>query len=284
MAAAIPSLILFVIFGGTGEGVQDAAMLTELKGQVGPSGLIFIIPFVLVLVSAFRGNTILTSLTWGILSGSLLLLLMGIPYTTIIDFNFAEGTISGALIDGIQGYFPLSIMLLFILAGSYIMEAAGLMDAMKDAFMKLIKGSVKRAELVIYAVTALFSVLITHNAASGITVSSFVREIGKAYDSHGYRRANLLDGIIASLAGVIPWGGHVLLTFATIGMVRESYDFIPAVTAVEIVPYILHGWALPLVMLIAVLTGWGLRFTGENGEELTKEEYQKNKLGHELEA
>lgn len=279
ITAAIPAFIIFTIFGGTGEGVQNPEVLAELQQQVGPSGLIFIVPFVIVLVSAFRGNHILTSLTWGIISGSVLILLMGIPFTEIISFNFEEGIIEGALINGIEGYFPLSIMLLFILAGSYIMEAAGLMDAMKDGFMKIIKGSVKRAELVIYVVTALFSVLITHNAASGITVSSFVREIGKEYDIHGYRRANLLDGLIASLAGVIPWGGHVLLTFATVGIVAETYDFIPSITAVEIVPYIIHGWALPIVMLVAVLSGWGLRFTGPNGEELKPEEYKgiKNK-------
>lgn len=260
IVAALLSLILFVILGGSGENIQNTEVLLELQEQVEPSGLIFIIPFIVVIYLAFRGNHLLTSLTAGIILACILIPIMGIPLSRIVNIDLTEGVIGGALIDGISGYFELSIMLLFVMAGSYIMEAAGCMEAMKNAFMKIIKGSTRRAELVMYVVISLFAVLITHNAASGITVSSFVREIGKKYNIHPYRRANLLDALTSSLAGVIPWGGHILLTTATLGTVAKTYDFVPKISPVEIVPYILHGWFLPVVMLVAVLTGWGLEF------------------------
>lgn len=268
LAGAIPAFIVFTIFGGSGEAVQNSEVLLELQSQVGPSGLIFIIPFIIVLFSAFRGNNLLTSLTRGIIVAIVLLLIMGFPLSTIVSFNMEEGIIEGALIDGISGYFALSIMLLFVLAGSQIMEASGFMDEVKKTFMKVIKGSVRRAELVIYVVTALASVLITHNAASGITVSSFVREIGKDYNIHPYRRANLLDSLTSSLAGIIPWGGHIILAVATVATVANEYDFISIVSPVQLTPYIFYGLFLPVVMLIAILTGWGLEFTESEDEIL----------------
>ena len=271
LAGAIPAFICFVIFGGSGDVVQNSEVVLEMQSRVGPSGLIFIIPFVIVLFSAFRGNNLLTSLTRGIIVAIALLLILGFPLSTIVNFDLQEGIIEGALIDGIAGYFPLSIMLLFVLGGSQIMEASGFMDAVKENFTKIIKGSVKRAELVIYVVTGLASVLITHNAASGITVSSFVREIGKDYNIHPYRRANLLDALTSSLAGIIPWGGHIILTVATVATVAKDYDFVPTISTVEIAPYILYGWFLPVVMLIAVLTGWGLEFYDPEDEKLTIE-------------
>ena len=260
IASALIALVVFVTFGGNGESVQNTEVLLELQKQVEPSGLIIIIPFIVVIYLAFRGNHLITSLTVGTILSCILIPIMGIPLSTIINVDFQNQVVEGAIIDGISGYFPLSIMLLFVMAGSYIMEASGFMDELKEAFMKIIKGSVRRAELVIYVVTAIFAVLITHNAASGIAVSSFVREIGKKYNIHPYRRANLLDALIASLAGVIPWGGHLLLTTATVATVAKTYEFVPLVSPVEVVPYILHGWFLPVVMLFAVLTGWGLEF------------------------
>src|SRR5699024_2020745 len=114
--------------------------------------------------------------------------------------------------------------------------------------------------------TILISILITHNVAAGITVSSFVRRVGEKYNIHGYRRANVLDGIISSVAGIIPWGGHVLLAMTTVATLSDSYDFISPVNPTEMVPYIFHGWALPIVMFMAVITGWGLKFTGPDGK------------------
>src|SRR5699024_5332242 len=102
-------------------------------------------------------------------------------------------------------------------------------------------------ELAMYFTTVLFSILITHNAAAGITVSSFVRRVGEKYNIHGYRRANVLDGIISSVAGIIPWGGHVLLAMTTVATLSDSYDFISSVDLTRMVPYIFHGYRKSVV-------------------------------------
>src|SRR5699024_12819177 len=110
-----------------------------------------------------------------------------------------------------------------------------------------------------YFTMVLFSILITHNAAAGITVSSFVRRVGEKYNIHGYRRANVLDGIISSVAGIIPRGGHVLLALTTVETLSDSYDIISPMNPTEMVTYIFHWWALPIVMYMAIIMGWSLK-------------------------
>lgn len=266
IAAAVPATILFLIFGGNGGSTQNAGNLAEIESAANPEGLIFLIPFAAVLIIAFLGHHILTSLTWGIVIAIIITLIKGTPPQSILSVDVSTGEIDGALINGISGYFELSMLLLFILGGTYILESSGVMNKLIALGEKFAKGVVKRAELAMYFTTVLFSILITHNAAAGITVSSFVRRVGEKYNIHGYRRANVLDGIISSVAGIIPWGGHVLLAMTTVATLSDSYDFISPVNPTEMVPYIFHGWALPIVMFMAVITGWGLKFTGPDGK------------------
>src|SRR5699024_10337945 len=152
IAAAIPALILFIIFGGMNASKESTQVLSELQSQVSPTGLIYLIPFAIVLLVAFKGHHILTSLTWGIVSAFVLNMIMGTPLSKIISFNAESSIMEGALIDGISGYFELSIMLLFILGGAYIIQASGLMNAIINWFKGVVKGSIKRAEFFMWLV------------------------------------------------------------------------------------------------------------------------------------
>src|SRR5699024_10467306 len=73
IAAAVPAVILFAIFGGGGSTTNQASAGSIME-SVGPSGLIMLVPFALVLILALSGQHLLTSLTWGILSAIVMIL------------------------------------------------------------------------------------------------------------------------------------------------------------------------------------------------------------------
>ncbi|MGP4072644.1 Na+/H+ antiporter NhaC family protein [Piscibacillus sp. B03] len=274
IAAAIPALILFVIFGG-GSGVDNTSLLTQLENEVTADGLVFLIPFALVLFLALRGHHLLTSLTWGIIASIALFFVIGVPFSEVIHIYEGDNgaVVEGALMGGLSGYFNMAILILFILSASYLLELAGTMERIMDFFVKLINDVTRRAELSIFAIVAFLNSFITINTAAEIAAAPFVSKIGKNSNLHPYRRANFLDTVSSALGYIFPWSGGVLLAYTTIQGVTENYD-VPGVSPTQVFPFVFQGWGLLIVMLIAAITGWGLRYHGKNGEEVKPEDYK----------
>lgn len=271
--AAVPALILFVLLGN-GKGDVVSSIATD-GANLSPDGLILLIPFGVVIFLAMKGHHLLTTLTWGIIASIVLMLLFGLASPG--DFiYFDEGTVKGPIVDGIMGYVNMAILILLIMTSSYLLTLGGTMEALMNYFLKLINGIVRRAELTIWGIVSILNAFITINTAAEIVAAPFVKEIGKKYNIHPYRRANMLDAITSALGYIFPWSAALLLGWSTISNLQNTtYDWVPVVAPTSVFPFVFHGWFLVIVMLIAALTGWGLRFSGKNGEELTPQEYEK---------
>ncbi|GGF25766.1 sodium:proton antiporter [Halobacillus andaensis] len=275
VTAAVPALILFVIFGGGGT-MGNTQVMSDLQQEVSADGLLLLIPFALVLFLALSGHHLLTSLTWGIVAAVVVMGLAGIPLTEVLHIyqnDAGDAVIEGALMEGIGGYFNMAILILFILAAAHLMEVAGTMETIKNFFLGIIKNVVRRAELTMFGIVAFLNIFITINTAAEIAAAPFVRKLGKEMNIHPYRRANFLDTVTSSLGYIFPWSGGVLLAWATIQGAADDYEFIPVVSPTEVFPFVFQGWGLLIVMFIAALTGWGLRFNGKNGEEVKPKDY-----------
>lgn len=270
IAAAIPSAVLFAVFGG-GDGSAAAGVSTaSVVEDVSPGGLIMLLPFLLVLILALSGQHLITSLTWGIVSAIPLIVISGLgSFSDIIRFNpEADAVVEGALIDGITGYVNMAILILLIVAAAYLMRLGGTMQAITNGLVRWIKNSVRRAELSMWGIVALLNSSITINTAAEIAAAPFVRDIGEKYRIHRYRRANLLDAVTSALGYIFPWGAPVLLGWSTIQTMQEQYNWLPVVEPTAVFPFVFQGWFLVLIMLLAAITGWGRRYEGKNGEEL----------------
>ncbi|WP_226584780.1 Na+/H+ antiporter NhaC family protein [Halobacillus litoralis] len=277
LTAAIPALVLFIIFGGGGE-TGSQQVVNQLQNEVSPDGLFMLIPFALVLYLALSGQHLLTSLSWGILASAVFILLTGLSWKEVLYIHTnaqGDAVIEGALIEGISGYFNMAILILFILAAAYLLEVGGTMDVIKQFFLRIINNVVRRAEFAIFGIVAFLNVFITINTAAEIAAAPFVRKLGEEMNIHAYRRANFLDTVTSSLGYIFPWSGGVLLAWATVQGAAEKYDFLPVVGPTEVFPFVFQGWLLLIVMFIAAWTGWGLRFTGKNGEEVKPADYRK---------
>lgn len=274
IAAAIPTLILFAIFGGGGavEGAGSEA-LSNMLASTQPAGLVMLIPFALVLILALSGQHLITSLTWGIIIAipTILIAQTG-AFADIIAF--APGTdqvISGALVSGVQGYLTMAVLILLIVACAHLMRVGGTMESLTQSLIGWAGNSVRRAEFSNWAIVALLNSAITINTAAEIAAAPFVREIGTRYRIHRYRRANMLDAVTAALGYIFPWGAPVLLGWSTINTMQNTYDWLPSVAPTSVFPFVFQGWFLVLIMLFAALTSWGLTFENADDSESNSE-------------
>lgn len=260
-AAALPAAILFLIFGSSGGGAPPDVD-PSAAAAVAPNGLALLVPFALVIGLAMSGRHIITSLTVGIATASGFILVLGLcPGTDLLAIDAGKQVMTGALVDGIAGYVDMCVLILLIMSANHIMHAGGAMAAIKDLTLKAIRGSVRRAEIAMWAFVSCLNFFITVNTAAEIAAAPFIREIGREFKLHPYRRANFLDAVSSALGYIFPWSGGVLIGYATLaGMAKGDYDWITVVSPTEVWPYVFHGWLLFAVMLLAAVTGFGRRF------------------------
>ncbi len=267
LMAAIPALILFTMLGG-GDGVVDQARADQLfADSASPEGLVLLVPFALVIMLALSGFHIIVTLTWGILLAIGLQLGLGLSAASDIVFIDAESDIvGGALVDGITGYIGLAILVLLIVAGGHIMKLGGALDALVGAMRRFAGRSVARAESAIWSLVFSLNSFITINTAAEITAAPVVSELGKRFGLHPYRRANMLDAVTSAIGYIFPWGGGILIGYQTIRNLQDTYDFVQVVAPTVVWPYVLHGWFLAGVMLMAAITGFGRIYEGADGK------------------
>lgn len=270
IAAAVPTLVLYALFGGGGEVAgADPGALSAMIDSTEPAGLVMLFPFALVLGLALTGHHLITSLTWGILVAIPTLIIAGTGvFGDIIAFDPNSDTvITGALVSGVQGYVNMGILILLIVAAAHLLHAGGTMAYITKSLMRWIGESMRRAEFAIWGIVALLNSAITINTAAEIAAAPFVRELGEKYRIHRYRRANMLDAVTSALGYIFPWGAPLLLGWSTIKIMQEQYDWLPSVAPTEVFPFVFQGWLLLFIMLFAALTSWGLTFETADGTE-----------------
>ncbi|MCP4332164.1 MAG: Na+/H+ antiporter NhaC family protein [Gammaproteobacteria bacterium] len=268
LLAAVPALVLFILLGGDGMDPDRARAAELLADTASPNGLALLAPFALVIFLALSGHHILVSLTWGIVTAIAVELILGLaPPEAILFFDPSTDTVGGALVDGIAGYLGLSILILLIVAGGHLMRLGGALDALIDALKRFARASVARAEAAMWGIVFTLNAFITINTAAEIAAAPVVSQLGKRFRLHPYRRANMLDAVTSAIGYIFPWGGGVLIGYQTIRTLESQYDFVQAVPPTEVWSYVLHGWFLAAVMLIAALTGFGRRYEDTDGSE-----------------
>ena len=268
LIAAIPALMIFMLFGGGSADIDHVRAAELLAESASPEGLILLLPFALVIFLALTGSHILVSLTWGIVTAVVLELMLGLAAPEAILFiDASTGTVGGALVDGIAGYLGLSILILLIVAGGHLMRVGGALEALIDGLNRFARASVARAEAAIWGIVFSLNVFITINTAAEIAAGPVVSQLGKRFKLHPYRRANMLDAVTSAIGYIFPWGGGVLIGYQTIRTLESQYDFVQAVPPTEVWRFVLHGWFLAAVMLVAALTGFGRTYEAADGSQ-----------------
>ena len=98
-------------------------------------------------------------------------------------------------------------------------------------------------------------------------LQTIANDLGKSKGLHPSRRANLMDGFGSTLPAVIPvTSAFIFIALSCIQGLMDTYSFVQEVSPVSLAGASLHCWFLFVVLAVAVITGWGRKYEGPNGE------------------
>lgn len=264
LSAAGIAIVVFSIFGGSGEESTERFMADST-----PLGLVMLIPFALVIFLAIRGHHIITSLTWGTLSGIVLGLATGLlAPSQIFAIPAEQGDSTGLIEDGISGVTGAVVLVLFILALAQLLADSGLMGKVLRALQTRAAKGVRSAELTIIGITILFTIPLGSNAPAILLVGpTLARPLGLSHRLAPARTANLLDCSANTVFYMLPWHNAVIVWYVTVLATATEHGLpAPGIGAAFLNPY---AWGLLIVLLISVLTGWNRRFSPAHTTDTT---------------
>jgi len=152
-----------------------------------------------------------------------------------------------------------------------VLRAAGVLDRIVTALTdSRLVGSPRGAEAAIgigvSATTVLFGGV---NSAAMLTFGPVADEIGARQGLHPYRRTNVMDCFAMGISCVVP----VFSAFLFIGaMLTGGHPPAPELSTAQLFTTTFYPLLLTVVLVVAVVTGWGRRFEGPEGQPVRRRE------------
>jgi len=265
MKYVIPAFLLtclcyvFMSFASSG---TTTAIETAFQ-QANPSGLIMVLPMVVVIWSAVKGGSVFQSITYGVFSG--LLIALGTGLITFEQvFAIKNREITGILADGAQANID-TVMLIVLMMGGYgLMRHYGLIDALVAKLSRSLTNSPRNTELTMFGIgSALSFILVGLVTRLTVIAGPVINELGQKQNLHPCRRANLLDAVANGLSYVVPWHVWPMLMILTITPLQKNNEAIIIPSGVDLVSMAFYPIIIWVIMLLAILTGFGRRFEEE---------------------
>jgi Na+/H+ antiporter NhaC len=257
LPAAALAMVVYYLFGASPGGGAVAAGSDIGLAAGSPSGLPMILAPALVLGLLLARRHLLEGLLAGIAGAALLGLALGQLQPAEIFFVDPERFSAGGLVvDGIDravGVSVFTFLLMGLVAG---IEATGLLARVVRAAERS-TGSTRSAEWRIFGTISAVCLLTTHSTVAIITVGEFTRTVGEHFGIGRYRRANILDVAACSWPHIFPFFIPAIIT-ASATASGEAYGM-PRLGPVAAGLANAHSWALLVVLLFALSTGWGRR-------------------------
>lgn len=257
--AGVITLVLLVVFSLANSGITAQVPYEVLAEHMDPKGLFMLIPALAAIYVAMQKGDVIFATTVGILLGMLVAVVTGL--NTVDGFLSVE---NGALINGVAGWMSdLSILVLLLAGGIRIMLDGGGSDKLIEG----LKGYVttpRGAEASSAGLSLFLSAMMSINAPAILAVGlSYAKPVGERFKLHPYRRANIIDSMACTLVYSIPWSAALLFASGLSAKAAESFAGVPALSPIEMTPWVLYAWVLLVVMSVSILTGWGRSFVDD---------------------
>jgi len=166
----------------------------------------------------------------------------------------------GIILDGMERGIGASVFTLFLMGLVACLEATGTLARLVDFARQRIR-SARRAEVWIFGTESAALLLTTHSVVAILTVAKFTRQIGERFRIRPYRRANLLAVISSTFPFILPYFIPVILAAS---MSASGDEFaMPRLSPFVVGLRNFHSWMLLVVILFAILTGYGRRFMAD---------------------
>ncbi|WP_192035973.1 Na+/H+ antiporter NhaC family protein [Halomonas sp. YLGW01] len=248
LSAAAISMVIFFLFGASGEQASSLAELSTGKG----AGLVMLIPLLAVVAFAMKRRHIVEAMFIGNLVAMVCALAIGgISLGDIFSLPAVRGESTGLIENGVGSVTGAVLFALMVLALTQVILDAGIMERLLEvAKRRLVKNSAS-AEASIVGVTIAASTPLSANAPALLLVGpGLVRSLAKQFGISPARSANLMDCAVCTVFFLLPWHivvavwQEVIASTAIQNQVAQPSPFASFMT-----PY---PWAMLLVLVISI--------------------------------
>lgn len=267
-AAAAITILVLALFGGGG--AVTKVPYETLAKFMNPKGLIMILPAVLTIYIAVKKGDIIVATTIGTVASIIIAMIFGLNSFDKLMF-IKDGAVGGVLVNGVAGMVDICILALLVLSCVHIMQKGGGDQKLLNLAGAFVK-TARSAEASIAFLVLVMSSIMGLNAPPILAVgTSYAKPIGEKFNIHPYRRANILDAVACTLCYSLPFTPALLLTQSLAKSANKEFGaLVPALTPNQMSPWVIYCYALLLVMIFAIVTGWGREYIGEDGKPVYK--------------
>jgi Na+/H+ antiporter NhaC len=248
LPAAAAALTVALVWGGSG--VSGAA---SVDGPPPVAGAIMLLVPVTVLTLLLRRRGLMQSLMAGVVLAVALGLLVGAYRPSdLMGIDTDNFVATGLVLDGMRRAVGISVFTLLLMGMVGGIEASGLLDRLLALARRKATGA-RSAEAWIFATVSGAVVLTTHSVVAILAVGRLTKEAGESFGLGPYRRANVLDVTVCTYPFLLPFFIPTILASALTGGVEG----VPRLSPWAAGAHNVHSWALLVVIVGAIVTGWG---------------------------
>ena len=246
--------VMFILMGGTGKNVEPDL---SFVGELSPKGLLMMIVPALLIFLMYRGVNLIVAIMSAGSVGIVLGLVSGLlPLSRLLVVDMDTFSVQGVLVEGIMSLVDIAIFAMFLMGLVNLLDKGGFFDALINKLSKYTETH-RSAELAVAAIDVILCILTVANSVAIVMEGPIAKKL--LVEKHGIARdrsANILDAVSCAAMCLIPYGFAPLLAIMFAAGSGAPVNF--SVNAVCL--YSFHGWGLAIVMLFAMLTGWGRNF------------------------
>jgi Na+/H+ antiporter NhaC len=255
---AFPAAALAIVAYGALGGAR-APMTGELASSGDPRALVMALAPVVVIALLIAQRPLLEGLLTGILVAAGLGMALGlITIHQIIYIDVEHFSARGLIIDGMERGIGISIFTILLSGLVAGIEASGILARIVDGTSKRIR-SARGAEFWMFSTTSAAVLLTTHSVVALLTVGGYAKQLGERFGLDRYRRANILDLTVCIYPFIVPYCIPTVLASSTTA--SGAAAGLPHLAPLQIGLVNFHSWALLLVTLLAIATGYGRSVT-----------------------
>lgn len=257
------SLVLFAVLGGMGGTYQGGA----IEAAADPKSLVMLIPVAVMLIVATKTRNIFQGILVGLVLGTVTGLALGLfTPADVFSNDAANSAATGFLVTGVANMLGTVGLVISVFGIMGVLADAGMLEYLVERILgsrmaRTAKGAELACLLGVSATTIIFGGV---TSASILTFGPVLNKIGAAKGLHPYRRANILDGIANSLPAIVPF----MSVFVFIGVACTG------LSPLAVAGGTIYAFALFATLLVSILTGWGRRYEGAEGEAVKEEPAQ----------
>jgi Na+/H+ antiporter NhaC len=196
------------------------------------------------------------ALLFGLLAAVVLALPLGLLRPAqLLGVTPGSVAATSVLIDGLERGVGVSVFTLLLVGLVAALEASGAVARAVAATGRA--GSALGAELRVVGMLTVAVVLTTHSVVAILAVGPYVARLGRGLGIGAYRRANLLDLTACTWPFLLPFFLPTIL--ASSASASGAAAGMPRISPFEVGLYNAYSWALVLMLVVAVTTGFGRR-------------------------